>query len=128
MTEIELAHKRLDYWMRKLGLYEHCECMAAAQSHPRLATILKRLGYKIPHKPIILKKAVYVKATDDWYPTYRDGMVAVTWYSKTNSIGVWGADDFGMGKDNTTHAEYDEIIAIGQVSQKSLKERGFQVR
>jgi hypothetical protein len=125
MTEIDLANKRLDYWMRELGLYDHCECLSAAQTHPKLAAVLKRLGYKIPRKPIILPPIKYIEATDDWYPTYRDHMVAIRWYSKSNSISVWGADDFGMCKTDTNITEYNELVALGSVSKALLKARGF---
>lgn len=38
---IELARRQLDYWMRKLNLYEHCECLVAAQTNPQLRAVKK---------------------------------------------------------------------------------------
>lgn len=127
MDDVTLAKKRLDYWMRKLDIYEHVECLAAAQQHPRLATVLKRLGHRIPRRPMLLdrRNVKYIKATDDWYPSYRDGMVAIRWYEDTKRISVWGDDDFGMSKEKATHLEFDQICSLPSVSQDMLRARGF---
>jgi hypothetical protein len=124
---IELASKRLDYWMRKLGLYQHCECLAAAQTNGRLCAVLKRLGHKVP-KGFTLPKTKhtrYVTASDDWHPSYRDGKVAITWHNDDRRISVWGDDDFGMEKTDTCRMEFDAIVASEPISQEMLRKRGF---
>lgn len=124
---VELAKKRLEYWMRKLDLYEHVECLAAAQTNPRLKDVLKRLGHKVP-KGFVLppaKHTKYISASDDWFPSYRGGKVAVSWYNDDRRISVRGADDFGMEKLGTTRAEYDFIVSNAPISQEMLRVRGF---
>ena len=125
---VELAKKRLEYWMRKLDLYEHVECLAAAQTNPGLMKALKRLGHKVP-KGFMLppaKHTKYIPASDDWFPSYRDGKVAASWHNDDRRISVWGADDFGMEKLETTRAEYDFIVSNAPVSQEMLRRRGFR--
>jgi hypothetical protein len=124
---VELAQKRLEYWMEKLDLYEHVECLQAAQNHPALRDVLTRLGHKVPRGYSLPKQKnrKYIAASDDWFPCYRGGKVAVTWHNNEKYISVWGADDFGMGKTDTTRAEYDAIIANAPISQDMLKKMGF---
>lgn len=124
---LELASKRLEYWMRSLDLYEHVECLAAAQSHKPLRQVLQRLGYKVPRGFELPKNRhrKYVTATDDWFPSYRDGKVAVTWYGDGRGVSVWGADDFGMEKLDASRGDYDSLVSDPPISQKSLREMGF---
>ena len=124
---IELARRQLDYWMRKLNLYEHCECLVAAQTNPQLRAVLKRLGHKVPNGFAMpkTKHTRYVTASDDWHPSYRDGKVAITWHNDDRCISVWGADDFGMEKRDTCRMEFDAIVASEPVSQEMLRKRGF---
>ena len=125
--DFQLARKRLDYWMRKLDLYTHVECIAAAQTNGRLKTVLKRLGHKVPNGFTLPKcnRTKYITASDDWHPSYRDNKVAITWHNDDKTISVWGDDDFGMQKTDTTRMEFDAIIASQPISQQMLKNRGF---
>lgn len=47
--------------------------------------------------------ASMVPATDDWYPCFPHGLVAVRWFPFLDGKGwrvcVWGADDTGMERD-----------------------------
>ena len=122
----ELAQKRLDYWMGRLNLYEHTEVLAAAQTHPQLAKVVKRLGWKIPKEEIKVKsKAIYVPALDNWHPNYRGDKVAVTWREDEKRISIWGDDDFGMELLNADEEIFKELISQ-PITQIRCKKMGFK--
>ncbi len=130
----ELARRKLDYWMEKLNLYEHCEVMLKAETYPEIKRLLKRLGHKtLTREQLRLANeqkrnthTQYIDAADCWSPPYRGGKVAITWSDKQKRISVWGSDDIGMEKGNTTKEEYNRIIAMSPISQKMLREIGFE--
>jgi hypothetical protein len=124
---IELARKRLEYWAVRLNLHTHVEYLAAAQNCPGLRAVLIRLGHKVPRGFSLPKRknTKYIAASDDWHPSFRGGVVAITWHNDDNRISVWGDDDFGMEKLNTTRMEYDMLISNAPISQPMLRKIGF---
>lgn len=125
MTHDE-AQKQIDYWMRKLDLYEFAEVVDAAQTNRHLKTALLHLGYKVPRGFSYKrdKRTKYLVAADDWYPCYRDNKVAVSFVN--SRIAVWGNDDFGMERDGATEEEYLKVLASEPITFEKLKSMGFE--
>lgn len=71
------------------------------------------------------KYSKYLKALEDWCPSFPDGKVLVSWHQKENRISIWGDDDFGMEKFSATKKEYDNLDKQQPISIKYLKENGF---
>ena len=124
-----LPEKQLDYWMKELGLYEHCEAVIAAQTHGGIRRALKACGHKVPKivltKKLEKSKNTYIDALDDWYPNYRDNKVSVRWYEKTGRVSVWGADDFGMESTTKFSKNEFEKFCASPISQEKCKALKF---
>lgn len=78
----------------------------------------------IQRNKVKARNTCLVKASDDWYPSFPDGTVEMTYRPKTKSISFWGDDDFGMQKDNSSEEEFKKLKNI-IVSQEYLSKIGF---
>ena len=86
---------------------------------------------------MIRRLTCFKKTPDQGYPSleitdrYRTGevrrLVEVSLHGKR--VAAWGDDDFGLGKDTGSHraalALYLEVLALPQVSIKTLRRLGF---
>jgi hypothetical protein len=74
-------------------------------------------------------KRKFVKALDDWYPSYKEEEVQVTLHDDLNGkyrIAVWGEDDYGMEKEySSLHEASDIFDFLVLVSTSILKNIGF---
>lgn len=79
----------------------------------------------IQRNKVKARNTCFVKASDDWYPSFPDGTVEMRYHPKTKYISLWGDDDFGMSKDNSSEEEYNKLKKI-IVSQEYLSKIGFR--
>lgn len=70
------------------------------------------------------KNQCLVTVSDDWYPCIDGDKVMMYWHPDINRIGVWGDDDFGMEKLNTSEAEF-KLLKNEVLSKDILKKCGF---
>lgn len=130
-TNLKLAQSRVDYWCKKLDLYDWPQIFAEAHRNKQLKKSLQILGHKIPKRSQCILPAKnkntrqYITAIDDWYPCYRDNKVAISWHEKSKTISVWGDDDFGMFLENTTKKLFDKLVKEGNISKDKCRELGF---
>lgn len=87
-------------------------------------------------KPVVIRKTLMKFSSDDWYPSYDDGMVEVGLVSlfpvdehPRFRVWIWGADDCGMERDFHTKEEaeivFENICKMDDVTRKALKTIGF---
>ena len=80
------------------------------------------------------RKHKLILSNEDWYPTYEDGTVKVSFMRlpspkrpATWRVAVWGADDFGLEMDTkdrgTALRMFDRIVNL--TTQSELKKWGF---
>lgn len=67
----------------------------------------------------------YVKAVDDWYPSFDDGTVLVAFNPHSKVLSVSGNDDFAMFKENATRGDYMEVCSL-PISKERMKSLGLK--
>jgi len=126
----DLAKRRLDYWMRKLDLYQITEVFIEAQTNTVLKRILQECGYKVPKIPSQKQKKTrnvrYIHALDCWYGNYRDNKVSVSRYGN-GMVAVSGDDDFAMYKEFMTKDEFEDLCSH-PISKERCKKLGFKTQ
>jgi hypothetical protein len=106
---------------------------------------MKRIRYEKGRREDLPERyTIHIPTPENWYPTYEDGTVRVsvlnvtsTWGRPAVRVVVWGADDYGMVRDEylATAEEARECFARrvrevtnwGLVSGQMLKDLGFRV-
>ena len=73
------------------------------------------------------KNSAFLKVSDDWYPNIDGNKVEMFFAEKTDHIVIWGDDDFGMEKFNTTYQEFLDLKSRPFINQEILKKKGFEI-
>jgi len=66
-----------------------------------------------------------VVSSDDWYPSFPDGKVEMTFYPDDNYMSIWGDDDFGMEHLDLRRSDFYRLSKM-VINQEMLKKLGFK--